>query len=106
MALMQIAVIPLGTPTPGVGDYIVDIERFLLARGTKHVLHDMGTIIHGRPEELLVLAAEIHNLPFVRGAERVVTQITLDDRRDIEREIGEKKDSVINKLREPVNHEE
>lgn len=99
MALMQITVIPLGTGSPSVGDYVADIEQFLNKRGVAHSLGDMGTVMYGPVDELLRLAAEVHNLPFARGAKRVVTQITIDDRRDIERKIGEKQQSVINRLK-------
>ncbi|MDH3328696.1 MAG: MTH1187 family thiamine-binding protein [Desulfobulbaceae bacterium] len=99
MALMQITVIPLGTGNPSVGEYVADIERFLNKKGVAHSLGDMGTVIHGSADKLFSLAAEVHNLPFGRGAKRVVTQITLDDRRDIERKIGEKQQSVINRLK-------
>ncbi len=98
MALMQITIIPLGTGSPSVGDYVADIKQFLIQRGTEHSLHDMGTIIHGTTEDLLQLAGDIHNLPFARGVKRVVTQITLDDRRDMERKIGEKEQSVTSRM--------
>lgn len=98
MALMQITVIPLGTGTTSVGDFVTDIQRFLQEKGAEHVLGDMGTVIHGPVEDLLSLAAEIHNRPFALGVQRVVTQITIDDRRDIERKIGEKRESVIKRL--------
>ncbi|HHD64694.1 MAG TPA: hypothetical protein ENK96_10125 [Desulfobulbaceae bacterium] len=46
------------------------------------------------------LATEIHNYPFSLGVQRVVTNIVLDDRRDIERGIGEKRESVLRRLGE------
>ena len=98
MPLMQITVIPLGTGTPSVGDYVADIQRLLREKGTDHSLHDMGTIIHGSTAELLRLAEEIHELPFTKGVKRVVTQITLDDRRDVYRRVGEKQEAVIKRL--------
>lgn len=51
MALMQITIIPLGTATTGVGDYVADVESFLRDRGVPHTLNDMGTVIHGAPDE-------------------------------------------------------
>jgi len=98
MALMQITIIPLGTASPGVGEYIADVERFLQGRGIEHMLCDMGTVIHGDTAGLLQLANEIHNLPFNKGAKRVVTQIMIDDRRDKEREIGGKREAVLQRL--------
>lgn len=100
MALMQITVIPLGTGSTSVGDYIVDIERFLTEKGVEHSLHDMGTVIAGSTAELLQLAEEMHRLPFARGAERVVTNIMLDDRHDIKRGLGDKQQSVRQRLQD------
>jgi uncharacterized protein (TIGR00106 family) len=95
MALMQITIIPLGTKTPSVGEYVADVQELLAIRGVEFVLNDMGTVIHGEPSELLSLAAEIHEQPFTKGAQRVVTQIVLDDRRDRERGLGDKRAAVL-----------
>jgi len=98
MALMQITIIPVGTASTGVGNYIADVERFLQGRGIEHSLGDMGTVIHGDSGDLFQLANDIHNLPFHKGAQRVVTQIMIDDRRDRKRGIGEKREAVMQRL--------
>ena len=97
---MQITIIPMGTQTPSVGNFIADVQQLLADRGAEFELNDMGTVIYGTPEKLLALAADIHEFPFSRGAQRVVTQITLDDRRDKERNIGDKKKAVLELLKE------
>jgi uncharacterized protein YqgV (UPF0045/DUF77 family) len=58
----------------------------------------MGTLVHGRATDLFQLAAEIHECPFQKGVERVVTHIIIDDRRDVERAIGEKRAAVRARL--------
>ena len=98
MALMQITIIPLGTATPSVGEYVADVERYLREHGIDHQLQDMGTVVHGAPETLFRLAAEIHNLAFGKGVQRVVTHITVDDRRDVSRGIGDKQRAVRQRL--------
>ncbi len=100
MALMQISIIPLGTTTPSVGAYVAGIQKLLEEKGAVFQLNDMGTVIHGTSTELLQLAAEIHEYPFSKGVDRVVTNIVLDDRRDIERKIGEKREAVEERLKE------
>ena len=97
---MQITIIPLGTGTPSVGNFVADIQELLAEKGADYELNDMGTVIHGHPEELFSLAAEIHEFPFSKGAQRVVTQVVVDDRRDKERKIGEKKQAVLKLLKE------
>ena len=54
----------------------------------------MGTIIEGKPQELLALAAELCEIPFTKGNHRVITHITIDDRRDISVSLGDKIVSV------------
>jgi uncharacterized protein (TIGR00106 family) len=90
MALMQITIFPLATETPSVGQYIADIQKFLQNQKLPFALHDMGTIIEGNPQELLALAAELCEIPFARGNRRVITHITMDDRRDISVSLGDK----------------
>jgi uncharacterized protein (TIGR00106 family) len=98
MALMQITIIPLGTATPSVGEYVADVERFLLAHGIEHRLQDMGTVVPGEPDVLFRLAAEIHKLAFGKGVQRVVTHITVDDRRDVQQGLGDKQQAVRQRL--------
>jgi uncharacterized protein (TIGR00106 family) len=99
MALMQITIIPLGTDSPSVGEHVAGVQTLLEAKQVDYELCDMGTVIHGEPGELLQLAAEIHEYPFSHGVERVVTNIVLDDRRDIQRGLGEKRAAVLQRLK-------
>lgn len=100
MALMQITIIPLGTETPSVGDYVADVVQLLEDKEIPYVLNDMGTVIEGEANELLELAGLLHELPFISGVERVVTQIVLDDRRDVQRTFGDKPLAVRRRLEE------
>ena len=100
MALMQITIIPLGTGTPSVGDYVADVVQVLEDKEIPYVLNDMGTVIEGEVNELLGLASMLHELPFISGVERVITQIVLDDRRDVQRTLGDKPLAVRRRLEE------
>jgi len=82
MALMEISVVPLGLGQVSVGDYIADLIRYLRERGIPHRLTDMGTIVEGDAAFLLTVARDLHELPFRRQVQRVVTDIKIDDRRD------------------------
>ena len=98
MALMHLTIIPLGTNSPSVGEYVVDIQKVLEKYGFPYELTDMGTIIEGNTEDLLKLAAQLAEMPFLKGVNRVVTQISLDDRRDKKVSIGAKKASVADRI--------
>jgi len=98
MALMHLTIIPLGTGSASVGEYIADIQVALEKSGLPYRLTDMGTTIVGGSKELLVLAAQLSEMPFKKGVQRVVTQISLDDRRDKKVELGDKIISVARHL--------
>ena len=81
--IAEIDIIPLGTATTSLSRYItacLDIVK--QAQDISYQLTAMGTIIQGPLERVLELAREMHEVPFTMGAKRVVTTITIDDRRD------------------------
>ena len=98
MALMHLTIIPLGTGSASVGGYVADIQKVLEKSGYPYKLTDMGTIIEGSSKELLALAVQLSEIPFNKGADRVVTQINLDDRRDKKVALGDKTASVAARL--------
>ena len=92
------AVIPLGTETTSISEHVVDIQKTLEREKAAYKLTDMGTLIEGSASDLLTLAAKLCEIPFNKGVHRVVTQITLDDRRDKAVSIGDKIASVQSEL--------
>lgn len=98
MALMEISIVPLGLGTTSVGDYLAEVEAYLRRQQLRHRLNDMGTVVHGTLEELLRVARDLHELPFARGVQRVITHITIDDRRDKEVSLGDKTRAVEARL--------
>ena len=98
MALMQFTVIPVGSGTPSVGEYVALIQKALERERVAYTLNDMGTVVEGKADDLFALAAKMHNLCFQRGLQRVVTQVSVDDRRDKEVGLGDKIKSVRNRL--------
>jgi uncharacterized protein (TIGR00106 family) len=98
MALMQISIIPIGTGSTSVGEYVAGVQKLLAEKSFAYELGDMGTLVYGKAADLFELAAEIHECPFQKGVERVVTHIVIDERRDIDRAIGEKRAAVKARL--------
>jgi uncharacterized protein (TIGR00106 family) len=98
MAIMEISVVPLGLGDPSVGDFIAEVVQYLQQEGIPHELTDMGTLIHGHSARLLKVAQVLHELPFDRGVNRVLTHITIDDRRDKDVHLGDKVKSVKARL--------
>ena len=96
---MEISVVPLGLGHTSVGDYVAAVVKYLESENLPHELTDMGTLVHGDPATLLRVALSLHELPFKQGVQRVVTHIAIDDRRDQEVFLGDKKKSVKARLK-------
>jgi len=62
----------------------------------------MGTVVLGPIDDVLNVARKMHEVPFGQGAQRVVTTIKIDDRRDKEATLTSKVESVMQKKRSGV----
>jgi len=94
MALLQLTTIPLGTESTSVSSFVAAVQKKLTEENATFHLGDMGTVIEGDIDELLRLVRIIHDIPFAEGAQRVVTQISIDDRRDKQVALGDKTKTV------------
>ena len=99
MAIVEISVVPLGTNTPSISYYVAESQKILKAQDkVNYELTAMGTILEGELEDCLEIVKKMHDSPFDAGAKRVVTQIKIDDRRDITTSTDQKIQSVNEKL--------
>lgn len=100
MAIIDITVIPVGTGTPSVSDYVAEIHRVLqqYEGRVKYQLTPMSTLIEGELTLLLELVQKIHEVPFQKGLQRVCTNIRIDDRRDKENTMERKLQAVQAKI--------
>ncbi|MFC1933749.1 MTH1187 family thiamine-binding protein [Chloroflexota bacterium] len=81
--IAEIKIIPIGTMTTSLSRYIAAcFDTVKQAQDISYQLTAMGTIIQGPLERVLELAQKMHEVPFAMGAQRVVTTINIDDRRD------------------------
>jgi uncharacterized protein (TIGR00106 family) len=94
--IAEIKIIPIGTATTGVSRCVaacVDVLKG--AQDIDYQLTAMGTIIRGPLERVLELAQRMHEVPFDMGIKRVVTTISIDDRRDKSATIESKVEAVV-----------
>lgn len=82
MALCEVTIVPVGTPSASISSYVADCLTVLEGQGIQYQLTAMGTIIEGDLPLLLDLVRRMHERPFAKGAVRVVTTVRIDDRRD------------------------
>ena len=81
--IAEVSVVPLGTSTPSVSQYVAACLRILkAANDIRYQLTPMATVIEGPLDRVLETVRQMHEVPFQMGALRVVTTIKIDDRRD------------------------
>lgn len=99
MVIAEVTIVPLGTGTPSVSQYVARAVSLLGQEKTvKYRLTGMGTIIEGNLSDILEVVKKMHETVFDAGIKRVVTQIRIDDRRDKESSVEYKIQSVAKKL--------
>lgn len=85
MAVVEVAILPVGTPSSSLSEYVAGCVSVLReAEGVLYQLTPMSTIIEGELDKVLAVIRRMHELPFNKGAVRVLTTIRIDDRRDKE----------------------
>jgi uncharacterized protein (TIGR00106 family) len=81
--IAEIQIIPIGTASTSLSHYIAAcINTAKQSQDISYQPTAMGTIMQGPLKRVLELAQEMHEVPFAMGAKRVVTTISIDDRRD------------------------
>lgn len=99
MAIVEVAIIPMGTGSTGVSEYVADCHKVLdKETRIKSILTPMGTILEGDLDLIFQVIKEMHEVPFDNGAMRVSTTIRIDDRRDKDASMEQKLKSVQDKL--------
>lgn len=99
--IAEVKVVPLGTGDTSLSEYVADVEKVLKEQnGLKTMLTPMSTIIEGELEDVLEAVRKMHEAPFRKGAMRVSTQISIDDRRDRKASMEKKLASVRRKMDE------
>jgi uncharacterized protein (TIGR00106 family) len=82
MAVAAISVVPVGTGTASISNYVANAVKIVKDSGLKFELSSMGTNLEGDVADILEVVRKVHESCFEQGAVRVLTCMTLDDRRD------------------------
>jgi uncharacterized protein (TIGR00106 family) len=99
MAIAEISIVPLGTKTPSVSQYVARAVKVIeKEKDIKYELSAMGTIVEGDLDRILVVVRKMHEETFGDGVARVLTTVKIDDRRDKVQGMKEKVDSLKKKL--------
>jgi uncharacterized protein (TIGR00106 family) len=98
MAVVMVNIIPLGTKTGSVSEYIASAIKVLQKEKIKYEITSMGTILEGELDNILSITRKMHEAVLTGEITRVVTTIRIDDRRDETSTISTKMQSLRDKL--------
>ena len=99
MAIAEISVVPLGTKSPSVSQYVAKAVRILeQEKDLERQTTAMGTIVEGDLDRILAVVKKMHEGVFGEGVVRVLTTVKIDDRRDKAQGMKEKVDSLEKKV--------
>ena len=99
MVILEISIVPIGTKGTSLSHYVADCIKVLRKeKKVKYELTSMGTNIEGNLRDLIRIALKMHEVPFKKGAPRVLTTLKVDDRRDKKGTLQGKKKAVQSKL--------
>ncbi len=99
MALVEVSIVPLGTNSPSISEYVARAVKVLLdEKDVKYEITAMGTFIEGDLNQLLTLVRKMHEAVLDSGVMRVVTTVKIDERRDKASSIRSKVASVKEKI--------
>jgi uncharacterized protein (TIGR00106 family) len=82
MAVMDIAVVPVGTSSPSISEHVAKAVLVARESGLEATVTAMGTVVTGEVGELLALAGKMHKAVMSGKVVRCVTTIHIDDRTD------------------------
>jgi uncharacterized protein (TIGR00106 family) len=99
LAIAQATIVPIGTGSTSVSKYVADCHKILQdEKRIKYELTPMATVFEGDLDVILEVIRKMHEVPFQNGAKRVITSISIDDRRDKDASMSQKLNSVKEKL--------
>ena len=94
--LVEFSIVPVGTGA-SISPMIATVLKIVSESGVRYKANPMGTVLEGEWDELMGLIKKCHT-EIVSDTERVLTTITIDDRKGKEDRMEQKLRSVEEKL--------
>lgn len=94
--LAEFSIIPIGSGS-SIGDQIAKVLRIVDKCGLPYKINPMGTVVEGDWEEIINLVSKCHKA-VMKQNNRVLTSITIDDRKGKVNRIEEKVKSVERRI--------
>lgn len=94
--LVEFSIIPIGIGS-SIGDQLAKVLKIVDESGLPYKVNPMGTVIEGEWDEVMRLIKKCHKTG-MKGGERVLTTISIDDRKGKPNRIDEKVKSIERRL--------
>ena len=94
--LVEFSIVPLGLGS-SIGDKLAEVLKIVDASGLPYKINPMGTVVEGEWDEIMKLIKKCHRTVMKTG-ERVITTISIDDRKGKPNRIEEKVKSIERRL--------
>jgi len=94
--LVEFSIIPIGIGS-SIGDQLAKVLKTVDESGLPYKVNPMGTVIEGEWDEVMRLIKKCHKTVIKEG-ERVLTTISIDDRKGKGNRIDEKVKSIERRL--------
>jgi uncharacterized protein (TIGR00106 family) len=99
--LVEFSVVPIGTGV-SISPQIAKVLKIVAESGVRYKANPMGTVLEGEWDKVMGVVKKCHD-EVMKDAERVLTTITIDDRKGKEQRIEKKLESVEQKLGMKLN---
>jgi uncharacterized protein (TIGR00106 family) len=94
--LIEFSVVPIGVGV-SISPQIARVLKIVAESGVPYKANPMGTVLEGEWDMVMSVVKQCH-AEVMRDAERVLTTITIDDRKGKEQRIEKKLESIEQKL--------
>lgn len=94
--LIEFSMIPIGSGS-SIGDRLAEVLRVVDASGVPYKVNPMGTVIEGEWDDLFRLIKKCHKT-IMKKEERVLTSISIDDRKGRPDRLEQKVKSIEKRL--------
>ncbi len=98
MAVADVRVVPVGGSDSCMRSVVARAYRAAQKSGLRHELTPTATVLEGEVAAILDTARRMHEAALAGGVERVVTTLTLDERRDAPVSMGRMVASVMEEI--------
>ena len=94
--LAEFSIIPIGGGS-SIGDQLAEVLKIVDASGLPYKVNPMGTVVEGEWDEVMNLIKKCHKI-VMKSEDRVLTTISIDDRKGKPNRIDEKVKSIERRI--------